>query len=152
VDESSRSNETHRAIAAVRAAFSNALGRGDTRAAASAYAVTASLVAPSAGLIEGRAAIEAFWRAGIDSGVAAVELEAVEVQHRDRMAYEIGSYVLRMRPGIQGTAVDRGSYVLVLERRDDGSWCRAVEMFSPETASAAAAGDRHSGPTQEEPS
>ena len=51
------------------------------------------------------------------------------------MAYEIGSYVLRMRPGTQGTAVDRGTYLLVLEPRGDGSWCRTVEMFSPETPS-----------------
>lgn len=143
MDESSRAIETDQAIADARAAFSNALGRGDTRSAASLYAVTARLVAPSADLIEGREAIERFWRAGIDSGVEAVELEAVEVQHRDRMAYEIGRYLLRMRPELTETAIDRGTYVLVLEPRDDGSWCRTVEMFSPETPSAVVAGDRN---------
>lgn len=150
MDESSRATETDQAIADARAAFSNALGRGDTRSAASLYAVTARLVAPSADLIEGREAIEAFWRAGIDSGVEAVELEAVEVQHRDRMAYEIGRYLLRMRPELTETAIDRGTYVLVLEPRDDGSWCRTVEMFSPETPSAVVAGDRNRAAQKED--
>ena len=150
MDESSRTKEPDRAIAAARAAFSNAIVRGDTKAAASAYSVAASLVAPSANLIEGRDSIEAFWRAGIDSGVAAVELEAFRVAHQDRMAYEIGRYVLRVRSGSRRLAVDRGRYVLVLEQRDDGSWCRTVEMFSPEAPSAVLAEDCRAGDQQVE--
>jgi ketosteroid isomerase-like protein len=145
VGESSQTTQTDPAIAAARAAFSNAIGRGDTKAAAAVYSVAASLVAPSADLIEGRDSIEAFWRAGIDSGVAAVELEAVRVEHQDRLAYELGRYVFRIRSGPQGLAVDRGRYVLVLERRNDGSWCRTVEMFSPEAPSAALAANRRPG-------
>ena len=145
VAESRYRNETNRAISDARTAFSDAIGRGDTMAAASLYSDEASLVAPSADLIVGRQSIEAFWRAGVDSGVAAVDLQAFRVEHQDRMAYEIGRYVVRMRSGLERPAVDRGRYVLLLERRSDGSWCRTVEMFSPDEARASLEADRQSG-------
>jgi hypothetical protein len=34
--------------------------------------------------------------------------------------------------------VDSGTYVLVHERQDDGTWRRAVEMFSPSEPPVAA--------------
>lgn len=136
MDGSSRSTRADRALAATRAVFADALNHGDAKAVASVYADTARLLAPSAELIEGRDAIEAFWQTGLDAGVAHVELEAAEVHSQDRMAYEIGRYVLRLHPGADGTVVDRGRYVLVLEQAADGSWRRAVEMFNPETPRA----------------
>ena len=123
-------------IAEGRAVFVDALRHGDARAAGSVYADTARLVAPSADLIEGREAIEAFWQAGFDAGVVDVELETTTVERRGRMADELGRYALRLRPAAGGTVIDRGRYVLVLEEQDSGSWRRAVEMFNPETPSA----------------
>jgi ketosteroid isomerase-like protein len=152
MDESSRSAGTIRTIAEARVAFSDAVSRGDTKAAASAYADTARLVAPSTDLFEGREAIEAFWQAGLDAGIAAVEFEAVAVQDLDRAAYEIGRYVLRMQSATDGTVVDRGRYVLVLQQRADGSWCRAVEMFSPDPPSAVPAGGGQRHPAEKEDS
>jgi ketosteroid isomerase-like protein len=125
-------------IAEGRVAFADALRHADANALGSIYAETARLVAPSAGVIEGRAAIQAFWQAGLDAGVVDVRLEAVEVQCRDSLAYEIGRYVLQLRPASGESVVDRGTYVLVLEQHTDGSWRRAVEMFSPEGPSAQA--------------
>ena len=127
-------------IAEGRAAFVDALRHGDARAAGSIYAESARLVAPSADVIEGRAAIEAFWQAGLDAGVVDIDLEAVEVRYRTSLAYELGRYVLQLRPPSGGTVVDRGTYLLVLEHHVDGSWRRAVEMFSPEAPPAAPVG------------
>jgi ketosteroid isomerase-like protein len=137
------------AVADLRDAFANAISHGDARAAASVYAGGARLLAPSAELIEGREAIEAFWRAGIDAGVAQVELRAIEVHAADQMAYEHGEYVLRLQFGADRPVVDQGRYVVVLEQGTDGLWRRALEMFNPERPSAAAAqppmrvSDRH---------
>lgn len=97
------------------------------------YADSARLVAPSAELIEGRAAIRAYWQAGIDAGVYDIELEAGAVRPKDGMAYEVGRYLVRVRPDAGETIVDRGRYVLVLEQGGDRRWRRVVEMFSPES-------------------
>jgi uncharacterized protein (TIGR02246 family) len=120
-------------IDAARARFSAALERGDAQEAAAVYADDARLLPPSAELLQGRGAIEAFWRAGLDAGVSGVELETVELERGGSLAYEIGRYALRLRPAEGGTVVDRGKYILVHARQKDGSWRRAVEMFNPDS-------------------
>ena len=128
------------ALAKARAAFVAALRRGDAKAASAVYAEDARLLAPSAERMEGRPAIEAFWRAGIETGVAEVELEALELERHDSIAYEIGRYALRLRPLEGSTVVDRGKYVLVHARQPDGTWLRAVETFNPDAPPAKSGG------------
>ena len=124
------------AIAETRAAFVAALTRADAKAAAAVYAPNARLLAPSAELMEGREAVEAFWQAGLDAGISEVELESLELERHGGVAYEIGRYALRLRPADGGTIVDRGKYVVVHERDANGSWHWAVEMFNPDAPPA----------------
>ena len=133
--DGARDDETvSRAVAEARAAFVAALGAGDAHAAADVYADDARLLAPSAEPIRGRGAIAAFWQAGVDAGVAEVELDAFELRRHDGFAYELGRYALRLRPHEGRGVVDRGKYVLVHERQADGAWRWALEMFSPDEA------------------
>lgn len=125
----------------MRAAFVAALREGDAAAAAAVYSDEASLLPPSAEPLKGREAITAFWRAGLEAGISDVELDALELERVDGFAYEIGRYALRLRPARGETVVDRGNYVLVHARQTDGSWRRAVEMFSPD-APPTRAGER----------
>jgi ketosteroid isomerase-like protein len=120
------------AISESRATFVAALRAGDAKGASAVYALDARLLPPSAELMEGRTAIEAFWQAGIDAGLSAVELELLNLEGGERIAYEIGRYALHLRPADGKCVVDRGKYVLVHERQDDGRWRRAVEMFNPD--------------------
>jgi ketosteroid isomerase-like protein len=122
---------TAAAIEKTTAAFVAALAAGDAAAASAAYADDARLLPPESEVVRGRAAIERFWRAGVDAGISGVELDSVELERRHAIAYEFGRYALRLHAGDGDAVVDRGSYVLVHERQDDGSWRRAVEMFSP---------------------
>jgi ketosteroid isomerase-like protein len=119
-----------------RTAFAEALQLGDALAASALYADDARLLAPSAELFEGREAIAAFWRAGIESGITQVELESLAVEERGDVAHEIGRYLLRLAPDEGDAVVDRGKYLLVHERQQDGSWRWAVEMFNPEGSPA----------------
>jgi ketosteroid isomerase-like protein len=141
MDERSPDGRLEGAIAETRAVFVGALNNGDAKAAAHVYAEEARLVAPSGEPITGRESIEAFWRAGLEAGMCDVELEALELERRGRVAYEIGRYSLRLEPAEGGTVIDRGKYVLVHERQKDGSWQWAVEMFNPD-APPARAGER----------
>lgn len=120
-------------IAETRAAFGSALQRGDAAAASGHYTEGAKLLAPSSEPIRGRTEIEAFWKAGVEAGLSEIELEALAVESRDRIVFETGRYALRVRPADGSTVVDRGTYVLVHERQEDGRWRRALEMLNPET-------------------
>ena len=121
-------------ISEARTAFAAALKRGDAQAASALYADGASLLPPGAEVMEGRDAIEAFWQAGIATGISEAEFEALQLERHDGLAYEIGRYALRLDPADGGTVLDRGRYLLVHQRQADGSWRRAVEMFNPDEA------------------
>jgi len=119
-------------LEAGRLAFANALRTGDAVAAADAYADDATLVAPAAEVLNGRPAIEGFWRTGVETGIERIDLTVIALQQRGEVAMEIGRYALHMTPDTGGQVVDRGRY-LVLHRVDrDGRWRRCAEMFSPD--------------------
>jgi uncharacterized protein (TIGR02246 family) len=119
------------ALAETRASFVAALGRADTEALAALYTPDATLLPPAATPISGREAIKRFWQAGLDSGVVAIRLDAARLDHDTWLVVELGSYELRLEPAASRTIVDRGNYVIVHARQEDGSWRRRVEIFTP---------------------
>ena len=131
MDSRSRSAESGHAIAETRAAFVAALERGDAQGVAAVYTDAATLIPPGAGLVQGREAIEAFWREGIESGITNAELESLELVPHGGLTHEIGRYALRLDPADGEAVVDRGTYLVLLARQSDGSWRRVIEMFSP---------------------
>ena len=120
------------AIATRRSCFVDALKRGDAAEAAMAYSVDAHLLAPSARPIVGREDNRAYWQAGIDAGVADLALDVDEVAQNDGLAYESGEYAVKVASEEGGQIVERGHYVQVYKRQEDGSWQRTVEIFSPD--------------------
>lgn len=125
-----------------------AIAAGDAGLAAGTYSADARLVAPSVEPIEGREAITAFWRAGIDAGIRDVERVPTHVDQRGSIAFEIGRYAIRLDPTDGSPLVDRGKYLLIHELQHDGSWKWIVEMFTPDgppEAAAPLAGARASG-------
>jgi ketosteroid isomerase-like protein len=121
-------------IALVRAAFVDAVRHGDAAALAALYGEEATLVAPESAPLRGRADVAAFWQAGVESGITEIELEPEDVEPMATLAWEVGRYLLRLQPPSGSAVVERGRYLLVY-RLDAGSWCRAAEMFAPESLS-----------------
>lgn len=119
-------------IDASRRAFEAALRSGDASAAASIYADDATLVAPAAEVLRGRAAIERFWRTGVETGIESVTLARLDLQLQGDVAFEVGEYALHVASESGGPIVDRGRYLIVHRIEPDGSWRRAAEMFSPD--------------------
>ena len=115
-----------------RRAFEAALRSGDAAAAAEIYADDATLLAPAADVLYGRSAIERFWRTGVETGIAGVELVVLELRRRGDVAFEIGEYALHVSPEAGTPLVDRGRYLIVHRIDPDGRWRRAAEMFSPD--------------------
>jgi uncharacterized protein (TIGR02246 family) len=115
-----------------RLAFETALRSGDASAAADSYADDATLLAPMADLVQGRSAIERFWRSGLDAGIQDVRLDVLALERRGDVVVEIGAYALRLASEVGATVVDRGKYLTVLRVDADGRWRRTAEMFSPD--------------------
>lgn len=113
------------------ARFVAALGRADTATLATLYTADATLLPPAAAPISGRDAIRRFWQAGLDAGIVAIHLDAARLDRDTRLAYELGRYELRLEPEGSETIVDRGNYLVVHSRQDDGTWRRRVEIFTP---------------------
>jgi uncharacterized protein (TIGR02246 family) len=110
--------DPRRAIEAANAKFGAAYGRGDARAVAAMYTEGGQLYPPNENVVAGRAAIEAFWKAAMDTGAKGVELKTAEVEGLGDSAVEAGNYTLY---GKDGTTVDRGKY-LVLWKSVGGDW------------------------------
>jgi uncharacterized protein (TIGR02246 family) len=106
------------AIEAANAEFAAATSRGEAAAVAAMYTERGQLFPPNEKIVEGRAAIERYWKAAIESGIKAIELTTTEVEGLGDSAVEVGSYTLF---GKDRRAVDRGKY-LVLWKRVDGVW------------------------------
>jgi uncharacterized protein (TIGR02246 family) len=106
------------AIEAANAEFGAAYGRGEAPAVAALYTEGGQLYPPNESLVAGRAAIEKFWKAAMDSGVKGVELKTAEVESVGDSAVEAGTYTLY---GKDGTTLDRGKY-LVLWKSVGSAW------------------------------
>ena len=110
--------DPRKAIEAANAEFGAAYGRGDARAVAAMYTEGGQLYPPNERVVAGRAAIEAFWKAAMDSGVKRVELKTAEVESLGDSAVEAGTFTLY---GKDGTTLDRGKY-LVFWKWAGGKW------------------------------
>jgi uncharacterized protein (TIGR02246 family) len=111
--------------AAVRAAiekankkFDEGAAKGDAAFIASVYTADAQALPANSEPVNGRAAIQKMWQSVLESGINGFELRTSEVESAGDIAYEVGSYVLKMKDG--GVA-DRGKYCVVW-KRVNGEW------------------------------
>jgi ketosteroid isomerase-like protein len=132
MDEPTGDASVQRATTEARIALVSALRGNRPEQAAALYAVDARLLAPSADVIEGRASIEAYWRAGLEAGIDELRLEPIELDRRDNTAFEIGRYSLRVVSSGGSLVVDRGNYLVVHQLQGDGSWSWAIQTFNPD--------------------
>ena len=111
--------------AAVRAAiegagkkFSAAVAKGDAAALGALYTSDAEAFPPNAEVAKGRPAVQAMWKGVLDSGVTGIDLVTTEVEAQGPLAYEVGTYVIKLK---DGTVADRGKYVVVW-KKVGGQW------------------------------
>ncbi len=93
-----------------------AFGRQDAAGVANCYTADAQLLPPGAAIVEGLAAIQQFWQAGIDSGATGLVLTTTEVRSWDDEAHEIGTYTMS---GDGGQTLDAGKYIVIWKRVED---------------------------------
>ena len=111
-------DEALKAVKESNAALAVALAEGDARAIAAMYTEDARLLPPNARVVQGREAVEKFWKETVAAGVVGIELITVEVDVLGDTLVEQG------RSRILGKAksiIDEGKY-LVVWKRIDGKW------------------------------
>jgi uncharacterized protein (TIGR02246 family) len=114
--------------------WATVFNEGDYRAVAAYYTQDAQLIATQMETIEGRPAIEQFWRTASEGANAAGVRRTVQVEDAGsdgELGYLRGTVVLDT--GERATTV---RYLTLWKREADGRWRIAVDISSPSPQSA----------------
>jgi uncharacterized protein (TIGR02246 family) len=144
------SRSTAQELAAIRRAFQTAVGRADVDALAATFDDDARLITPAGEAIDGRDAIASYWRTGFEAGTTGVELVPDGFEVGDGVAWEYGQYGLTAKPPYEESATERGRFLTVYRRGDDGRWRRAIDRLYPTGLKVTARGRTHLNETREQ--
>jgi uncharacterized protein (TIGR02246 family) len=109
--------------------FMSAFQRRDAAGVAALYTENAYILPPGSEMMQGRAAIQSFWQAVMDSGVTEAKLETVDVEEGgENLAREIGRYVLTIQQGSE-TMQSPGKYV-VIWKQEGSDWKVDVDIWN----------------------
>lgn len=122
-------------IESVEAAIVEALGRGDAAAVAACYTEDAVLMPPNRPAVEGRAAVEAYFR----EALASFAIEIASTAQEEVVAGDWGwlrtRLVQRITPRRGGRTVEVAGKALILARRGaDGAWRYHRDVFNTDQA------------------
>ena len=92
------------------------------------YSADAKLLPQNGAVIEGRAAIVAFFR-GLPP-IRKFQTVDLEVDGDGDTAFIRGSYELTMAPPESPPVVDKGKYLEIWRRQSDGSWICTLDIFN----------------------
>jgi len=113
-------------------ALAAALERGDVAAAGACYADDAQLLTPTAGLVQGRRAIQEYWGTGISLGLSSASFDARHVELLGQRRVEIGRYRVAVAAELTEARSERGTYLVLHRQAVDGTWQRAVDVLAPD--------------------
>lgn len=111
--------------------FAAALNAKDAALAASYYTEDAVVIPPGEAMVQGRAAIEAYWKAAIEQGGARdASVETTKAESSGDVGYEMGNFVLTVN-GPDGNPVqEHGRYIELLRRGADGKWYSTAGIWN----------------------
>ena len=118
------------AIEEGNAKFGEVVRKGDGAAIAALYTEDATLLPPDSDMIKGRGGIEAFWKGGLQMGIKEAVLTTVDVSAAGELAYEIGTFALKVQPEGKEPIGQKGKYVVVWKKAPDGSWKLHVDIWN----------------------
>lgn len=115
--ESRQPQDLAEQMQAADAEFSAAFAAADAQALASLYTEDAMLLPPGGDFVSGREAIQGFWQAVMDAGVAEARLTVEEAEGLGDTAWEVGRYALH---DAAGALIDEGKYIVIWKSTDAG--------------------------------
>jgi len=101
----------------------------DWAALAATYTDSGMFMPPNGPAVEGRAAIEAWFKAF--PPMSDITVTPGEIDGRADVAYDRGTYSLALASPAKGQpASDKGKYVVISRKQADGSWLIAIDIFN----------------------
>lgn len=111
--------------------WASAAMTGDLDALLALYTVDAVVMPPNEPAVQGRDAIREWFESESGPWVESIQLDILEVDGHEELAFVRGRYVMTAAPAAGAPAVtDTGKYLEVRHRMVDGSWLITVDMFS----------------------
>lgn len=114
--------------------WEDALNAGDIDRLLELYTENARVLPPNAELRSGREAVREEFGAMIAAGLGG-ELTSIEARQAADIGYNVGLYSLA---GDDGEAVDRGKFIEIWRRGDDGQWRIANDIWNSDMPAAEA--------------
>jgi uncharacterized protein (TIGR02246 family) len=109
--------------------FVQALNKGDAAMIAGMYTERALVLPPTADMIEGRAAIENYWKGVIAAGLRNLSLRSVRVDEYGDAVREIGWFSVEAPEPRGRTGTVEGKYVVVW-RKSGGDWQHDSDIWN----------------------
>lgn len=103
-------------------ALADGINRKDAAAIAKLYTEDASVFPPGAPRQDGRSAVQAFWQAAIEMGLADAELTTVEIEDFGDTAMEVGAVTATLPGEDGGSAALTGKFIVLWKKGADGTW------------------------------
>jgi uncharacterized protein (TIGR02246 family) len=122
--------QVRQAVEEGNAKFGEAVRKGDGAAIADLYTEDATLLPPDSDMIKGRVGIEAFWKGGLQMGIKEAVLTTVDVSGAGDLAYEIGTFAVKVQPEGKEPIEQKGKYVVVWKKAPDGVWKLHVDIWN----------------------
>lgn len=120
------------AIEAAAKKFVEAFAKQDAAGVVAAYSPDANVFPPNAPIIKDRAGIQKMWQDVMKSGIATVSFVTTEVESAGNLAYESGTYEMKMK---DGKVADRGKYCVVW-KKVKGQWMLHRDIWSTDLPAA----------------
>lgn len=110
------------AIEAGDQAMADAINNKDAASTAPNYTEDGAVLPPGAARQDGRAAVQAFWQAAIDMGLADVEVNTHEVEELGDVATAVGTLSGTVPDGEGGRTALTGKFIALWHKSADGAW------------------------------
>src|SRR5436853_2455248 len=124
-------------------AWSKAAGAKDVDKTVAFYADDAVVMPPNAERATTKEAIRKIWKDLLTDAKVSWKATKVEVAKSGEVGFIIGTYEVAMNDVVTGKPVnDRGKYLEVWEKQNDGSWKCGADMFNSDIPLTSAASEK----------
>jgi ketosteroid isomerase-like protein len=113
--------------------FAAALNNKDAVAAANCYTEDATVHPPNEAPVSGRANIQKYWEGAIAAGAFDVAVATISTGSSGDLGYEIGRFQMSMKDSTGKVSTERGKYIELLRRGEDGKWRSTHGIWNTDT-------------------
>ena len=118
------------AISKTNRRFEKAMSDASPEDVLAVYTSNGSIMPPNSPIITGGEQIKAFWKGGMEMGIANAELTTVELDDHGDTVNEVGKFKLSAK---DGSTIDTGKFI-VIWKKENGEWLWHHDIWSSENA------------------